>query len=109
MSADELLPGCRLTPLGSRCDVVAAQDVAHSLVRNVMTQVGQRAGNAVVTPTRVLPGEANDQFLYLAGNPRSARISTALKGRYIEPFLGSAAMFFAIQPQRAELGELAFD
>jgi hypothetical protein len=44
---------------------VAAQDVAHSLVRNLMTQVGQRAGDAVVTPARVLAGEANDQFLYL--------------------------------------------
>ena len=49
--ADEFLPSGRLTPLGGWCDVVAAQDVAHSLVGNGMTQVGQRAGDAVVTPT----------------------------------------------------------
>ena len=63
--ADELLPSRRLPPFGSRCDVVSAQDVAHSLVGNRMTQVGQRADDAIVTPTGVLAGEANDQFLYL--------------------------------------------
>jgi hypothetical protein len=45
---DELLPSRHLTPLGSWCDVVAAQNVAHGLIRNVMTQVGQRADNAFV-------------------------------------------------------------
>jgi hypothetical protein len=64
--ADELLPSRRLPPFGSRCDVVAAQDVAHRLVGNGMTQVGQRTGDADVTPTRVLAGEVNDQFLYRA-------------------------------------------
>ena len=64
MPADELPPGRRLTPLGSGCKVVAAQDVAHSLVRNQMTQVGQRADDAVATLTRVLAGEANHQFLH---------------------------------------------
>ena len=59
---------------GSRCDVVAAQDVAHRLVGNEMTQVGQLTGDAVVTPTCVLAGEANDQFLYLGGDPGTARM-----------------------------------
>ena len=62
--ADELLPSGRLTPLGSWCDAIAAQDIGHSLVRNLMTQVGQRTHDAVVTPTRVLAGEANHQFLH---------------------------------------------
>src|SRR5260370_29812395 len=51
MPADELLPGPRLRPFGSRCDVVAAQDVAYSLVGTGMTQGGQHPGDAVVTPT----------------------------------------------------------
>ena len=34
--ADEFLPSCRLTPLGSGCEVVAAQDIAHCLVRNLI-------------------------------------------------------------------------
>src|SRR5215472_11394544 len=65
MPADEIPPTRRLTPFGSRCNVVAAQDVAHSLVRNMMTQVCQRPHDAVVTPTRVLAGKANHQFLQL--------------------------------------------
>src|SRR5215469_13592638 len=53
--------------------------MAHSLVRNRMTQVGQRPHDAVVTPTRVLAGEANHQFLHLGGNPGPARIPTGLR------------------------------
>ena len=78
MPPDELLPSCRLTPLGSWCDVVAAQNVAHGLIRNVMTQVGQRADNAVLPPTRVLAGKTNHQFLHHGGKPGSASIGTAL-------------------------------
>src|SRR6516225_11464603 len=44
----------------------------------MMTQVSQRAGDAVVTPTRVLAGKPNHQFLHLGGNPGSARIATGL-------------------------------
>jgi hypothetical protein len=76
MPTDELLPGRRLTPFGSRCDVVAAQDVAYGLVRNTMAEVRQRAGNAVVTPARVLAGEANHQILDLWTGAGSARIGT---------------------------------
>jgi hypothetical protein len=49
---------------GSRCEIVAAQDVAHRLARNLMTEVSQRAGDAVVTPARVLAGKTNHQFLH---------------------------------------------
>src|SRR6516164_1772966 len=31
VTAEEFLPSCRLTPLGGRCDVVTAQDMAHRL------------------------------------------------------------------------------
>src|SRR5215469_2297357 len=44
----------------------------------MMTQVSQRAGDAVVTPTRVLAGKPNHQFLHLGGNPGSARTATGL-------------------------------
>src|SRR5215471_18743734 len=44
----------------------------------MMTQVGQRPHDAVVTPTRVLAGEANHQFLHLGGNPGAARMDTTL-------------------------------
>src|SRR5262245_60925580 len=50
MPANELLPGRGLTPFRSRCDVVAAQYVAHSLVRDVIAEVRQRANDPVVTP-----------------------------------------------------------
>jgi hypothetical protein len=59
MLADEILPSGRLTPFRWRCDVVAPQDVADGLVREMMAQVGQRADDAVVTPARVLASEAN--------------------------------------------------
>src|SRR5215469_259791 len=44
----------------------------------MMTQVSQRAGDAVVTPSRVLAGKPNHQFLHLGGNTGSARIATGL-------------------------------
>src|SRR5215469_7079950 len=45
----------------------------------MMTQVGQRTGDAVVPPTRVFAGEANHQFRHLGRNPGSARIATGLR------------------------------
>jgi hypothetical protein len=77
MPADELLPGRGLTPFGSRCDVVAAQDVAHSLVRDVIAEVRQRAHDPVVTPAGVLPGHAHNQGVDSGVDTRSAWIRAA--------------------------------
>lgn len=51
-------------------------------------------------------------FLRWAGGKRwiapylSPAIKQALVGRYIEPFLGSGAMFFGVEPEQAVLGDL---
>lgn len=59
-------------------------------------------------------GASIDPFLRWAGSkrrilPRLKPFWTEEHGRYVEPFAGSAALFFAIGPQRAILGDLNHD
>ena len=61
-----------------------------------------------------LTPNAPPPFLKWAGGKRwlSKRIvelSNPLSGNYIEPFLGSAAVFFALRPEQALLSDLNFD
>jgi|SRR5450759_1801241 hypothetical protein len=57
----EILPGSILAPLRCRQDSVSAQDVAHRLIGNEVAEIGQGSDDAVVSPTGVLSGKADDQ------------------------------------------------
>ncbi len=72
---DELLPGPLALPLGSRFQTVSLQDVAHRLIRHIMSQVREGTDNPVVAPTAVLPGEAKDELADVRRDLRSALLA----------------------------------
>jgi hypothetical protein len=68
----EILPGGILAPLGCRRNPVSAKDVAHRLIGNGMPEIGQGADDAVVSPTGVLSGEADNERLHFGLDSGSA-------------------------------------
>src|SRR5262245_34705163 len=73
---DEFLPGRRAAPLRCWSDVVPTQDVAYGLVGDLMTEVGQGAYDAVISPAAVLPRQPYHQRFYFRRNTRAAGIGT---------------------------------
>src|SRR5215472_8779553 len=73
---DELLPGRRGTPLRGWRDVVPAQDITHSLVRNLIAEIGQRTHDAVISPAPVLPCQPDYPRLHFGRDPWAAGIGT---------------------------------
>ena len=64
---------------------MSAEDVAHGRIGEIVSQVGQRPGEVIVTPSRVLACHANDQVLDFFGRRRSANPCSAVAE---VPFLG---------------------
>src|SRR5438132_1224815 len=64
----------RLASLRCRIDMMAAQDVAHRELVDVMSEIRQRALHATVTPGGVLLGHAHDQLLDFLSDTRSAKL-----------------------------------
>jgi hypothetical protein len=73
--------GPRGRALAFRCwqHTVASQNIANCLIGNLAPQIGQRPRNPVMAPVPVLASHANDQFLDLSLDARSARTSTDLR------------------------------
>lgn len=46
------------------------QDIADRLIADLVSQIGQRPSDPVITPTTILLGNANDELLDLARDPR---------------------------------------
>src|SRR5262249_35657203 len=61
------------------CQSVALQDIADGLIADLVSQIGQRPRNSVITPVTVLLGHANDQLLNLSLDPRPAGAPTSLR------------------------------
>ena len=78
VGGDEVLPGCRLATFGRSWDAVTLKHVPDSLVRNVMAEIGEGAGDSIVAPTAVLLGHAYDQRLDLRADSRPSRIGAML-------------------------------
>ena len=70
MRLDELPPGRVLAPLGCRLDAVPLQDVADRMVTHVVTQIGERSHDPIISPARVLPGHPNNSSLDLRPDSR---------------------------------------
>ena len=62
MRGDEILPGGRLGSLRCGRDAVSAEDVAHRLIANGMTEIGQGSRDSVVSPAGIFPRHSNNQF-----------------------------------------------
>jgi hypothetical protein len=60
---DEIPPGGILAASRCRLDPVPAEDVARRLIGDGVAEIGQGSDDAVVTPARVLSGEADDERL----------------------------------------------
>ena len=58
--SNEVFPGRGLPAFGRRRNAVPTKNVADRLVRNVVSDVGQRSRDAVVTPAGVLASESNN-------------------------------------------------
>src|ERR1700716_4192624 len=79
MDPNEGRPGGRALALRGGWKSVALQDIADGLIADLVTQIGQRPRNSVITPVTVLLGHANDELLNLSLDPRPARASTGLR------------------------------
>ena len=58
---------------------MAPQDIAHTLVGNLVTQIGQCADDAIVTPARVLTRQFHHQLFDCRVDSRAARQSAFLR------------------------------
>ena len=73
MEFHELCPAhAAFPPLRCRVNVMAAQDVAHRDLIDLMAQVRQGSLDAPITPGRILLRHENDQLLHFIGDARSA-------------------------------------
>src|SRR5262245_63083598 len=79
MGANEGRPRGRALAFRRRRECVASQDIADRLIADPVPQIGQRPGDPVITPVRVLARHAHDQLLDLAGDPRSAPALTGIR------------------------------
>ena len=68
MGSDEILPCGSLASLGCRLDAVSAKDIAHRLIGNEVAEIGERSDDAVVSPTGVLSGEADNERFDCGGD-----------------------------------------
>ena len=57
------LPGRRATPLGRWSEIVPAQDIADSLIRDGMAQIGQGTHDAVIAPAPIFARKADHELL----------------------------------------------
>src|SRR5215470_19272120 len=72
MGPNEGWPCGRALALRRRPHTVASQNIAHRLVGDLKSQIGQRPHNPVIAPRAVLLGHANNQFLNCLVDPGSA-------------------------------------
>src|SRR6266567_1515180 len=75
---NEVRPCCGLAALRSRRNPKPPQNVADRLIGDLMTEVAECSGDAVVTPKRILSRHADDQFHDLASDPWPPRIQPIL-------------------------------
>ena len=79
MRSDKILPGRVLAAFRRRGDAMPLEDVSDRLIRNVVTEVGQCAGNPIVAPTGILLGHTDDERLDRGIYTRTSWIGTMLR------------------------------
>jgi hypothetical protein len=79
MRRDEFFPGRRLAALGGWCDPVALQHVADGLSGNLMTEIGQCAGDPIITPAGVFTCHPYNECFHIGRNTWAPGIRTLLR------------------------------
>src|SRR4029453_9389074 len=74
MRPNERVPRRGLPPLGSSRDPMPPEDVPDRLVTEGVPQIGQGAGNPVISPGAILLGQPYDERLPSRGRPRPSGI-----------------------------------
>src|SRR5689334_20711366 len=75
----EVFPSRALAALRRWCDAVPLQNVPDSLVRDVMAEIGERAGDPIITSAFVLLGHADDQRFEFRSDARTSRVGAMLR------------------------------
>ena len=75
MGFNELSPSRVLAPFRRRIDAVRPETIADRLIGNLVTQVGQRSHDPIVSPARVLASHLGDQRLKLRRDSGPTRIA----------------------------------
>jgi hypothetical protein len=75
VSTDKVFPTRRLLPLGSRWNIMAAENIAHRLIREPDTQVGHGAHDPVIAPPGIFLRHPQHQPLgFLVNSGTTPRI-----------------------------------
>ena len=79
VGGDEFLPTCALSSFRGWRDALPLQNISDRLMRELMAEVGESAGNAIVTPAFVLPSHAEDQCFEFRGDARTSWVGAMLR------------------------------
>src|ERR1700680_7479 len=79
MGANERRPGCRALPLRGRRYIVAPQNVAYCLVRDLVPEVGQRPYDSIIAPVRIFLSHTDNQLLDFVAYLGPAKVSPHLR------------------------------
>jgi len=85
MRTDKVFPGRAALAFRGRGKVVAPEDVSHSLVRQGIAQIGQRADDSIVAPADILFGQAYNQDFEFWRNAWPVRRLTVTIVLAVEP------------------------
>src|SRR5262252_5887593 len=70
--AESRVPRGRLLAVWSTWKAPTLENIAHGLIADVVAQLGESAGNAVITPGTILLGHLHDQVFEFLGDTRSS-------------------------------------
>jgi hypothetical protein len=72
MEANKFLPRSRLLAVWSAWKAPALENIAYGLIADVVAQLGESTGNAVITPGTILLGHVDDQVFEFPVDTRSS-------------------------------------
>ena len=79
VSGNEVFPNRALAALRRWRDAVPFQNVPDRLIGDLVAEIGERAGDPIVTPAFVLMGHADDQRFEFRSDARTSRVGTMLR------------------------------
>src|SRR4051812_28418524 len=79
VGGNEVLPTRVLAAFRRWRDAVAFKNVSDRLIGELMAEIGESAGNAIVAPTSVLLGHAEDQRFDFRADARTTQVGAMLR------------------------------